>query len=625
MERNTQKNGLINLLAMLIVGLAAYSIARYGDTFSGKISAVFLGIGALVAAVSWFQMRLENRERLEKLEFDELTKSAASSALFNAQETEVFPAQRSREQFERFFVPVFTVVLFLLQAGGAFLLWRWLAGSFAAPLNEPKVSLGLFAVFGLLLLLLGIFSTSLARLEGLRLLRPGATYLLMNAFLCFGVAIALGVAMLSAPAADLYVARGLTILLFVIGIETLITLILELYRPRVKGKVERPVYESRLVSLLGQPQGLITTASQTLDYQFGFKVSETWAVQLLRQWIVRLIILQIAVFLVFTCFVFVDTGEQAIVERFGNPRAVLNPGPHLKLPWPVDVIYRYPTERIQSFSVGVSAEDAPGMSTNTVLWTVPHSKEENFPVANRVVNLRTALTNETSSRPVPPVSLLTVSIPVSFQITNITNWIYVNEEPDTLLKHIATREVVRYLVSADLNEIMSSGRTLAETTLLARIQTEANKRDLGVHINFVGLQDIHPPVKVAGDYEKVVAAKSTRQATILAAQAEAIRTNAYAEALAYKTVSDAAVDGLRRRVSALARASLFTNQLPVYLTAPSVYTERAYMQAFTRSIGKARKYILLATNTTDVVILDLQDKIAEEQLENFSVPPPKSK
>src|SRR5258707_14904728 len=117
MERNTQKNGLINLLAMLIVGLAAYSVARYGDTFSGKISAVFLGIGALVAAVSWFQMRLENRERLEKLEFDELTKSAASSALFYAQETEVFPAQRSREQFERFFVPVFTVVLFLLQAG----------------------------------------------------------------------------------------------------------------------------------------------------------------------------------------------------------------------------------------------------------------------------------------------------------------------------------------------------------------------------------------------------------------------------------------------------------------------------------------------------------------------------
>ena len=39
-----------------------------------------LAFGVLVAAVSWFQMRLEERERLEKLEFDELSKSASSSA-----------------------------------------------------------------------------------------------------------------------------------------------------------------------------------------------------------------------------------------------------------------------------------------------------------------------------------------------------------------------------------------------------------------------------------------------------------------------------------------------------------------------------------------------------------------
>ena len=40
-----------------------------------QVSTIFLGIGTLVAAVSWFQMRLEENERLEKLEFDELTRS----------------------------------------------------------------------------------------------------------------------------------------------------------------------------------------------------------------------------------------------------------------------------------------------------------------------------------------------------------------------------------------------------------------------------------------------------------------------------------------------------------------------------------------------------------------------
>src|SRR5580704_10196120 len=162
MEQKTQRNGLLNLLALLLVGGAALAVARYGNTLAGLVTTIFLGIGALVAVVSWFQMRLEEREYLEKLEFDELTKSASASALFTSGETEVFPAQRSREQFERFFVPVFTVLLFMLQAGSAFLLWRWLDKVLPTPLVDPSVCLSLFAIFGLLLFLFGKYSTGLA-------------------------------------------------------------------------------------------------------------------------------------------------------------------------------------------------------------------------------------------------------------------------------------------------------------------------------------------------------------------------------------------------------------------------------------------------------------------------------
>src|SRR5260370_22064725 len=145
MERNTQKNGLINLLALVLLGVAAYAVAHYGRTMAGMTSVVFMALGALVAAVSWFQMRLEERERLEKLEFEELTRSAASSALFNVAETEVFPAQRSREQFERFFVPVFAALLFLLQTGGPSLPSRSLAKTIPPPPATPGHVPGLFA------------------------------------------------------------------------------------------------------------------------------------------------------------------------------------------------------------------------------------------------------------------------------------------------------------------------------------------------------------------------------------------------------------------------------------------------------------------------------------------------
>src|SRR5512136_3013005 len=166
MERSIQKNGLINLLTLLAVGVAGLAVARYANSLAGQVSTLFLGIGVLVAAVSWFQMRLEDRERLEKLELDELAKAHGGTAMFEARDAEIFPAQRSREQFERFFVPAFTVILLVLQAGGAFLLWRWLSRSTTvSEVKQPITGLALFALFALLLFLVGRFSATIARLE----------------------------------------------------------------------------------------------------------------------------------------------------------------------------------------------------------------------------------------------------------------------------------------------------------------------------------------------------------------------------------------------------------------------------------------------------------------------------
>jgi membrane protease subunit HflK len=622
MEKSAQKSGAVNLVALLLVGSGGYVAARYGNTLAGQMAGIFMGIGMLVALVTWFQMRLEERERLEKLEFDELNRSAAGSGLFNVSEAEVFPAQRSREQFEKYFVPSFTVLLLVLQAGAGVLVWRWLQPLIPGDLQQPTVSMALFGILALLLFVLGKFSTSVARIEKSRLLRPGASYLLLSAYICFCVTGGIAAVQLGAPKVDLYVARFLCVVLVVVAAETLVNLILELYRPRVKGKIGRPVYESRLVSLLGQPEGLVTTAAQTLDYQFGFKVSETWVYRFFERALLWLLLLQFGVLVGSTCLVFVDTGQEALLERFGRPIAVLQPGAHFKLPWPISRAFRYPTQQIQTLMVG-SVPDAGTVTNQTVLWTTPHSSDYNFLVANRELASPESITNDPSTRRPPPVSLLTVSIPVQYQITNLEAWVYNHQDPAALLQYVASREVVRYLVNVDLEQVMSTGRSDAEDALRKRIQDEADSHQMGVNILFVGLQDIHPPVKVAQDYEKVVAAVATKEATILSAKAEAVKTNALASASAVQIVSRAEADQHAMQVDAQARSALFTNQLPAYRASPLVYDERAYLETFGRSVADARKYILLCTNTQDVVILDLEDKIRQDILDTITVPPPR--
>lgn len=621
MERNAQKNALINLLTLAAIGLAGLAVARYSVTLSGVVCVIFMGLGALVAAVGWFQMRLFERERLEKLEFDELAKSAASSTLFTTGESEVFPAQRSREQFEKYFVPGFTVLLFLLEAGAG----AWLLKSFSTTIppviQQPLVCLGLFGMFFLLLFLVGRFSTSLARLEGLRLLRPGATWLLLSAYLCLLVLAGVGITWLGFLRADLYLARALAALLLLTGIETLINLLLDLYRPRVKGKVERPMYESRVISLLGQPEGLITTAAQTLDYQFGFKVSETWAYRLFSRWLPWLILGQFVALALSTMVIFIDPGEQAVLERFGKFETVLKPGGHFKLPWPLDRTYRYPTEQIQTIDVGFSPTSDP-TAGNAVLWTIPHAKEENFLVANRVTaQVEAAPDTNGGSAPVP-VSLLTVSIPVQYRITNLVDWVYENQDPHRLLEQISYREVVRYLVSADLDDIMSTQRTEAANTIHQRIQAEADRHQLGANIIFVGLQDIHPPVKVAPDYEKYVSINHTTNADIRNAIAESIMYHTTADIERTQILAAANSEAQEKLTNGMAKVEQFRDEIPAYMASPKVFRLRGYLDTVSQAVANNRTYILLATNTHNVAILNLEDKARPDLLEQVALPSP---
>jgi regulator of protease activity HflC (stomatin/prohibitin superfamily) len=632
MEQNKQRQGLVNFLALLIGGIAVFAVARYTHSVAGQVGALFLGMGTLVGAVGWFQMRLEDNERLEKLEFEEMAKLHGGSAMFEAKDAEVFPAQRSREQFERLLAPIFTVILCLLQAGGAYLIWRWLSRSVTIPqLTQTTTGIALFATVAVVLFMVGRFSATIARLENQRLLRPSASYVLLNAVLSAVVALDLVLVWFGYPLTDTYIAFALCGLLAIVSVETLINLLLEMYRPRVQGKVGRPLYESRLVGLLGQPEGLVTTAAQALDYQFGFKVSETWFYRLFFEKALKwLVLAQVCLLILSTCVVFIEAGEQGLLERFGRPvrgGTVLEPGGHLKWPWPIDKVYRSRTDQIQSFEIGPAPtlveEHHKKAPDRVVLWTVEHSdeKEDNFLVAGRE-DTGSSGTNAFSGKRIPPVSFLTGTMPVQFQITNLVAWAYNNEDPSGLLQSLARREIVRFLLNADVEGVLSDSRLAASETLRDLIQTAANEQQLGVRIVSLGLQDMHPPVKVAADYEKVIAAMQARDATILNARADGIRTNAQAEIQALKLVNGANAQRSQRELGALAQAILFTNQVNAFQSAPAVYAQRAYLQRFSHAVANARKYVLLTTNTQDVLEIDLQESVAQDLLQ-LTPPQPK--
>lgn len=615
MERNFKKIGLINAVVLLLVTVTSVLISLYISSAAALVGSMILGLGLFVSLVSYFQMGLDDRERLEKLEFDELNKSKGSASLFTT-DSDTFPARRSREQFEKFFVPAFTVLLIVLESTAIYLQWKSLAKIEPVNTSRATLAMSLYAMFGLILFLLGQYASRLARLQGERLLRPGAAYLLLSGYLSFALTGILAGIQAGWPQADVWGARVLCVLLGLIGIETLIGLVLEIYRPRVKGKKARLLYDSRLVGLLGQPEGLITTAAHALDYQFGFKVSETWFYRFLQRAFAWLILAQIAVLGLSTCIVFIEPGEQGLLERFGRAASqhVLEPGPHLKLPWPVERVYRYPTRQLQSFNIGFVA-NPDSEKEKTVVWTVPHYKEEfNLLVASRD---QVSATNRNAAM---PVNLLTVSIPVQYQIKDVRAFAYKFANSGKLLEKISTREVVRYLVGVDLMDIMTAGRQKAADTLRTRIQAAADDLELGVEIVFVGLQDIHPPVKVADAYEAVNGAQQDYETKVLRAEGEQSRIVPMAEAEGQRRIREAEAQAVHNVAEAQSRSAQFTNQVVAFAAAPQVYPQRLYLSTLARSIQGARKYILTSTNTHNIYQLNLEDKVRFDLSSEVQIP-----
>jgi len=94
----------------------------------------------------------------------------------------------------------------------------------------------------------------------------------------------------------------------------------------VKGKIARPLYESRFVGIFAQPESLFTTAAQTLDYQFVSKF-ETWFFQAAQKNLAVLLLVQFAALILSTTIVFVDAGEQR-AGTFRQAGGDVRPGAH---------------------------------------------------------------------------------------------------------------------------------------------------------------------------------------------------------------------------------------------------------------------------------------------------------
>jgi len=638
-QQYSKKLGFFNGLVLLIVTIGALILAdrEQVDSTVGFASVVLLGIGTLISFFSFVHAHLISRQREEELEMQALDQTRGNESLFAGAAEDAYPARNARRQFEKWVVPVFSVLVFIAQVLG---LW-WISAELNDWTTGPDkgnavISIMFNGLFVIILFLMGKYSAGLARMDEQELLRPGASYMLLGSVVGAAVVLAETASYFGYPAWDKGIAWALFSIIAIAAVENVATFILEIYRPRTDGIKARLMYDSRLIGLLGQPGGLISTAAQTLDYQFGFKVSETWFYRYVEQKLALVLAIQFAALFLSSSFVVIHANEEAVLERLGNKQeAILSAGFHFKYPWPIDKVYRFKTDEIQSFTLGVvdnahddkaKSENEEKQATKVLLWTTQHNHgssqdpEQNF---NMIVASNDAVAGTAAEA--APVNLLTVSIPVQYRINDLNKWVSNTANAGSLLQKLAMREVTKYLIKVDINDLMGPNRAAAQETLKAVIDVQARAHNLGAEILFVGLQDIHPPVGqneqskqtggVAENYEKVVAAQLNAETNRLGALIYSAGKVPQARATAAELLAKAKSESTNKVAIAQAEAKRFANQVEAFKSAPSVYRTRMKLESFQAATEGSRKYILSDPANRDVINLELQDQLRSDLLD----------
>jgi membrane protease subunit HflK len=267
--------------------------------------------------------------------------------------------------------------------------------------------------------------------------------------------------------------------------------------------------------------------------------------------------------------------EQGLVERLGVPTSgpPLDSGLHVHWPWPIDRVARIPVWRVQTLTVGHEGEEEEG-GPEDVLWARQHGNTE-----------YTLLLGDGRD-------LIAVDAAVQFRISDPRAWRYRCRNPADALRAIAYRAVMKSTVGRTLAETLSENVATLTAGMRAMVQADADALGLGVEVVGFTVGGMHPPVRVAADYQAVVSAALDKTTAAIDAHAYRNGTVPAAEAEVIAGGNAARADGAALRGRAAGEAWGFRALESEYRAAPPEYRFRRRLEALEDALGGRRFTVL---------------------------------
>ncbi len=277
--------------------------------------------------------------------------------------------------------------------------------------------------------------------------------------------------------------------------------------------------------------------------------------------IVTIIIAIILAWLILSSYTVIGARETGVVLRFGEFSRALPPGFHLKLPSPIEHVYKVKTSQVRSISDDV-----------------------------------TMLTNDEN--------LVQVGYNVQWQVSNARKFLFSMRDPESTIR-AAAEAAVRAVVGANtMDKLLSGQGSQLVTQTRTRLQATLDVYDAGMQVTEISFQNVAPPKAVQAAFDDVNKAREDKQRIVNEADAYASKVIPVARGEAARIAAEASAYKATRIAGAQGDVERFNQVLTQYKAAAGVTRTRLWLETM-EDILSAHPKVVDGSQGRDVFYLNL--------------------
>ncbi len=356
----------------------------------------------------------------------------------------------------------------------------------------------------------------------------------------------------------------------------------------------RPAASSIVAACIRLHPPRLASVNHAITRQWGIDLSRSWALGFVGRALAPIGVLLALLAWGLTGLVALPLDQRAVYEQFGRPVAVLGPGLHLILPWPLGISRRVergvlheltlagPVSDDEQGAARPGAEDPPPQSADR-LWNRPHPGEATYLIASPAASGQGFQRVDVDLRLITRVGL---SDAAALQAA------YGVADPDALVRATAGRLLARYFASRTLAGVLVEDRQTFTDAIRTAMQHDLDRLETGVEVVAVVVEAIHPPPAAADAWHNVESAEIRARVAIADETGAAAKTASGARGTADLAAYDATATAAEIVAKATAGQTLFAADRTADTAEPDAFRLERWLARLRAALPRAQLLIL---------------------------------